>query len=421
MPDLTEKLAALSPEQRKKLLRRIEQNALRASQLKDRPPHLESSARQPDSDLGNESHDGLRKGKALELSLLFFSGNGATKRRDKYELLLESARFADKHNFCAVWVPERHFQEFGGLYPNPSILGGALSMITEKIRIRAGSVVLPLHNPIRVAEEWSVVDNLSGGRVEISFASGYHPGDFMLAPDNYVKRKDIMFSHIDVVRRLWAGEAVEFAGVNDEKMNVRILPTPLQPELPFWVTSSSSVSTWIRAGEIGANILSGFSGITDRPIEEMANKISIYRESLAGHGYDPQSRRVAVMMHTFVDRDMDSVRRKVEQPLSSYLRTFMAQDEYLTTKDTRLGVAGIKQEDRRALVSYAVERFIASSSLIGTPDSCMEMLHRLEAIGVDEAACFIDFGPDTESVLESLTYLNESIARHRSGRAQETH
>ena len=59
---------------------------------------------------------------------------------------------------------------FGGLYPNPSVAGAALAAITERVDIRAGSCVLPLHDPIRVAEEWSLVDNLSNGRVGISFA-----------------------------------------------------------------------------------------------------------------------------------------------------------------------------------------------------------------------------------------------------------
>ena len=58
-------------------------------------------------------------------------------------------------------------------------------MVTERIEIRAGSVVLPLHNPIRCAEDWSVVDNLSNGRVGLSFASGWHANDFALAPDNF--------------------------------------------------------------------------------------------------------------------------------------------------------------------------------------------------------------------------------------------
>ena len=113
---------------------------------------------------------------------------------NKYRLLLEGARFADQNGFAAVWTPERHFHPFGGLYPNPARDGRRRGRSHHQARgqIRAGSVVLPLHNPIRVAEEWSVVDNLSQGRVGLSFASGWHANDFALMPDNYRERKDVM-------------------------------------------------------------------------------------------------------------------------------------------------------------------------------------------------------------------------------------
>ena len=76
----------------------------------------------------------------MQFSLFFFSADGSTGTVDKYRLLIESAQFADQHGFSAIWTPERHFQDFGGLYPNPSVLGAALSMITKRIHIRAGSV-----------------------------------------------------------------------------------------------------------------------------------------------------------------------------------------------------------------------------------------------------------------------------------------
>ena len=92
---------------------------------------------------------------------LFYFAAGEEAAHDGYRLLLDSARFADRHGFEAVWTPERHFHAFGGAYPNPSVTGAALAAITEHVGIRAGSVVLPLHSPIRVAEEWGVVDNIS--------------------------------------------------------------------------------------------------------------------------------------------------------------------------------------------------------------------------------------------------------------------
>ncbi|MCB1054936.1 MAG: LLM class flavin-dependent oxidoreductase, partial [Acidobacteria bacterium] len=154
--------------------------------------------------------------KAIDFSLFYFaddSGSEDPNAGGRYRLLLEGARFADRAGLSAVWTPERHFHAFGGLYPNPSVTGAAVAAVTERVAIRAGSVVLPLHNPLRVAEEWSVVDNLSGGRVGISVASGWHANDFVLAPVSaderraaFERRKQTMLDHVDILRRLWRGE-----------------------------------------------------------------------------------------------------------------------------------------------------------------------------------------------------------------------
>ena len=80
-------------------------------------------------------------------SLLFFASEPAAFQRGKFDLFRESTRFADRHGFEAVWIPERHFHAFGGIFPNPALAGVVLAETTERIRIRAGSVVMPLHHP----------------------------------------------------------------------------------------------------------------------------------------------------------------------------------------------------------------------------------------------------------------------------------
>ena len=127
--------------------------------------------------------------KPIDFSLFYFASDARQSDQDKYRLLKEGAQFADRHGFAAVWTPERHFHAFGGLYPNPSVTSAALAVLTERVQIRFGSVVLPLHDPIRVAEEWAVVDNLSNGRVGLSFASGWHPDDFVFKPEHYARAK----------------------------------------------------------------------------------------------------------------------------------------------------------------------------------------------------------------------------------------
>ncbi|NJO80633.1 MAG: LLM class flavin-dependent oxidoreductase, partial [Cyanobacteria bacterium RM1_2_2] len=145
----------------------------------------------------------------MNFSLFYFDGDGSSIQSDKYRLLIDSAQFADRNGFTAIWTPERHFHAFGGLYPNPSVTSAALAMITKQIRLRAGSVVVPLHDPIRIAEEWAMVDNLSKGRVEIAVASGWTVDDFVLSRERHTNRKATMWRGIEAIQRLWRGEAIE--------------------------------------------------------------------------------------------------------------------------------------------------------------------------------------------------------------------
>ena len=341
----------------------------------------------------------------MDFSLFYFASKDNVSQADTYQLLLDSVRYADEHGFSAVWTPERHFHAFGGLYPNPSVMSAALATITSRIALRAGSVVLPLHNPVRVAEEWSLVDNLSGGRVGISFASGWHAHDFVLAPDNYQRRKEVMFKSIETIRQLWHGEAISLLSGTGNEVAIRIMPYPVQPELPIWMTAAGNPDTFRMAGEIGVNLLTHLLG---QDLQQLRAKIALYRQALLNNRYDPRSRKVTLMLHTFVGEHIETVRQKVQQPFSDYLRSsfdLLANLAHEFGKD--INSQDFTPQDLDDLVAFAFERYFTTSGLFGTPTMCLEMISRLAAIGVDEVACLIDFGVDHASVMQSLHLLDQ--------------
>jgi natural product biosynthesis luciferase-like monooxygenase protein len=345
------------------------------------------------------------------LSLFFFADSGSANG-DRYRLLLDSARFADENGFAAVWTPERHFHSFGGLYPNPAVTGAAIAAVTERVAVRAGSVVAPLHHPVRIAEEWAVVDNLSRGRAGISFASGWHTVDFVLRPENYHDRKNVMVEVIDTVRRLWRGEEIELTDGMDEKTPVRILPAPVQPELPVWITSAGSAETFRTAGRLGTGVLTHLLG---QDAQALARNIAAYRTELRqAHGEEARG-HVALMLHTMIGADRDQVREVVRAPFSAYLRSSID----LIVRATGLLPAGIDPDrlpdrDKEFLVSRAFDRYFTTSGLFGTVDDGVRAVGELRAMGVDEVACLIDYGVADDEVLRSLPYLAE-VRRQAAG------
>jgi natural product biosynthesis luciferase-like monooxygenase protein len=345
------------------------------------------------------------KREGMQFSFIFFSGDGSSAGHDKYRLLLESAKFGDRNGFSAVWTPERHFQPVGGLYPNPSVLAAALATITNRIQLRAGSVVLPLHHPLRVAEEWSVVDNLSGGRIAISVATGWHPADFVLNPSAYEHRKEIMFENLDLIRRLWRGEAARYHDIKGNEVEVNVLPRPIQAELPIFLTASGNPATWMKAGEYGFNVLCSLANHTAEALKEC---IQLYRQKRLEHGHAPETGVVAVMLHTFVGDSDKEVKDIVRAPLRNYLNTFLGQFDTLNPfKDDNKQVQDVLDNNRESLLTFAFEKYFNMSSLMGSQRKCTAMVERLHSLGVNEIACLLDFGLEVDQVMAGLEKLNE--------------
>jgi natural product biosynthesis luciferase-like monooxygenase protein len=342
--------------------------------------------------------------KPIQFSLFFFASDSTATAGDKYRLLFDGAKFADRHGFSAIWTPERHFHAFGGLYPNPSVLSAALAAVTQRIQIRAGSVVMPLHHPIRVAEEWALVDNISNGRVGIAFASGWHADDFVFFPEHYADRRAVTQRSIEVVQQLWQGQGLTVRGGAGNELQVTLFPRPIQANLPIWLTAAVNPETFIKAGEIGAAVLTHLLGQT---VEDVASNIRRYRESLVRHGHDPNAGHVTLMLHTFIGEDRDAVREQVREPFTRYLRSSVGLIENLVNSlQLPLDLQKMSPADMDALLAFAFDRYFETSALFGTPETCLAMIEDLKAIGVDEVACLIDFGIDVETTLRALNDLN---------------
>jgi natural product biosynthesis luciferase-like monooxygenase protein len=340
---------------------------------------------------------------SMDISLFFFSADGSGTAANKYQLFIDTVQFADRNGFTAVWIPERHFDPFGGLYPNPSVLGAAMAMVTKRLQIRAGSVVIPFQDPLRVAEEWSVIDNLSGGRVGLACASGWHVNDFVLAPDNYEKRKDIMVERIEKLRRLWRGESVAMINGSGNPTEVRIFPQPIQPEISIWLASHSD-ATFVQAAEIGAHVL---TLLWDTTPEDLARRISLYRKALAHHGHDPASGKMTLMLHTFVGETMESVREIVTRAYHQYLSVNLSLQNDMIEGQGGVGVHD--QADKDFIIAQATEQLFQHRGLVGTAEVCTAKIAALKAIGVNEIACLIDFGIDYENTMKSLERLKPIV------------
>ncbi|MEI7568914.1 MAG: MupA/Atu3671 family FMN-dependent luciferase-like monooxygenase, partial [Alcaligenaceae bacterium] len=329
--------------------------------------------------------------------MIFFADASDRAVNDQYALAKDLAQFADQHGFEAVWLPERHFHSFGGAYPNPAVMASVLAQLTSRVRIRAGSVVLPLHHPLEVVEQWGMIDNMSGGRVDLGFASGWNPNDFALSPTTFNNRRDIWFDRIDEVKRLWKGESLEYLNGLQEKVRLQPRPQPVQSELQPWLTVTREDASFVEAGKRGLNVLTMLMGIS---LDQLAAKIKLYRDARKAAGHDPATGRITLATHTFVHESMDTVIRIAREPLASYIeKSFDGHRSAM--RDEKLEAT----RNMRDIALYATERYFKEGGIFGGIDDAYEAVERARNAGVDEIACVMDFGPSRAQILESLPWL----------------
>ncbi|MFI0796844.1 amino acid adenylation domain-containing protein [Micromonospora rubida] len=339
-----------------------------------------------------------------DFSLYFFGDYPDQDREDKYGVVLDAAEFADVHGFHAVWMPERHFHSFGGLFPNPSVLAAALAVRTRRVRLNAGSVVLPLHHPVRVAEEWSMVDNLSGGRIGLGCAPGWHANDFVFQPDHFGRHKQVMYEHLDTVRRLWRGEAVPARSGSGERIEVRLFPRPVQAEPPVFTAIVGNPDSYREAARRDVGVV---TNLMTQDVARLAENVALYRRTRAEHGLDPAGGRVVVLLHAYLGEDAERARAEAFEPFCAYLRSsFSLLGQVVNSLGMNVDLADTPDDDVRFVLSRAYERYCAERALIGSPESCRAVVEAVLAAGVDEIACFVDFGLSGDAVRAGLPALD---------------
>jgi natural product biosynthesis luciferase-like monooxygenase protein len=328
----------------------------------------------------------------MQISLFYFADE-TSDSGSGYHLLLEGARMADRLGLSAVWTPERHFTGFGGRYPNPAVTGAAVAAVTERVGIRAGSVAVPLHHIVRVAEEWSMVDNLSGGRAGLSLAPGSAASDFVLNPQAYGERKRIAIDAVERLRSLWRAEPYE-SDAMEPGGRYLVAPTPLHKTLPLWLTTAGDPATFRAAGLAGTGVL---THLMKQTLPELCERVHLYRRILAESGSQWPG-HVTLMVHTYID---ESAARAVElsrAPLERYLISAMG---FLRNQN----VSADTVRKARLAVQPAVKRYLGDDGLIGSVSSLRPHLERFREAGVDELACLIDFGVPAEATLNGIERL----------------
>src|SRR3984893_2902899 len=168
--------------------------------------------------------------------------------------ILDEALYAEEVGLHSAWIGEHHFSTLGVL-SCPDLVLAHVAARTKKIRLAPAVTVLPLHQPIRVAEQWATLDLLSGGRVDFAAGRGYDRREYAPFHVSFEDNQSIFEEGLGIVRRLWASDApISHHGKHYRFDDVAITPQPVQRPIPSYVASFSQPSVELAA-RLGCNLI----------------------------------------------------------------------------------------------------------------------------------------------------------------------
>ena len=244
-----------------------------------------------------------------------------------------------------------------------------------------------------------MVDNLSHGRVDLGFASGWDPNDFILAPETFATLRQVWHDRIPMVQRLWRGEKLAFQNGHGQLKEIQVYPAPVQKEVNVWLTATKSDESFVYAGRKGYNVLTMLQGID---LDQLSGKIQLYRNARKENGLDESGGTVTLMMHTFVGANLRTVEAAVREPFMAYIKSALTGHiKHFRPNETPT------EAELNKIVDYSFERYFKTGALFGSVNDAKKVAEHAMAAGVNEIACLMDFGVDYQLVMDSLPYLSQ--------------
>jgi len=321
-----------------------------------------------------------------------------------YDHALEESRLAEELGFDAVWLAEHHFSPYG-ICPSLAVLAAAIARETRRVRIGTSVVVAPFLHPVRIAEEWAMVDILSGGRLDFGIGRGYQPKEFRGFGVSMERTRERFDESLEIVRRCWTEDPVTFEGEFYQVRDLTVLPRPIQrPHPPLW-TAAVSPDTYTLAARKGLKILTAPSFT---PWDILRKNFDAYRaEWRRTHGDDGGEIAMNKIIH--VADSSRQAREDVREPIRWFFQTqagLIADAEGVPPEQYRF-----YRRVRENLLALSDEQAVDQAAIVGDPEEVADRIRaHHEALGVTYfMGAFSRGGVPHDKVLRSMRLFGEKV------------
>jgi alkanesulfonate monooxygenase SsuD/methylene tetrahydromethanopterin reductase-like flavin-dependent oxidoreductase (luciferase family) len=257
-----------------------------------------------------------------------------------YNRYLDELEYADELGFDGVCVNEHH-QNAYGLMPIPGVMAGALARRTKNVKIAVLGRALPLlNNPLTVAEEFSMIDNITGGRLVAGFVRGIG-AEYHSWGANPAESHDRFHEAHDLILRAWTEIGpFAFEGKYYHFDYVNTWPRPYQqPHPPIWIPSQGSRETieWAAHPDRKYTYLQTFS-----PVAVLARYMKMYRDTAEGYGYTATADQVGWAVPTYVAETDEIARREAKPHIEFFLNKLLRMPQEMLLPPGYLSLASLQ-------------------------------------------------------------------------------
>jgi luciferase family oxidoreductase group 1 len=338
---------------------------------------------------------------------LFENPVGFTERevvQNQMELMIESERLG----YDSVWPAEHHFSEYG-YCASPQVSLAAVAAKTSKIRLGTGVVVMPFHNPVRVAEDFAFIDLMSDGRVDLGVGRGYQPMEYKGFGMDQTKSREIFDEGMQVLTKAWTEERFSFHGKHYNYDDLCVRPKPLQQPHPPIYMACLSPETFELAGRYGYNVMMSTAfGLTAELAK--AGK-DAYRKGREEAGHDPDGGSFANLSMVFPAKTMEEARETFGPRVTWYYRTIA---KYVAPPKGQTDVKGYDGygESRDLAASVEFDDLVDTATIVcGDVDHCIAKVTSLaEEFQFDEFLCWTRMGGlENKYVLSAMELMGSEV------------
>ncbi|MBS0642964.1 MAG: LLM class flavin-dependent oxidoreductase [Proteobacteria bacterium] len=286
---------------------------------------------------------------------------------------------AEDWGLDVMWLAELHFDPARSVLSAPLCVASAIAARTRRMAIGIGVQVLPLCNPLRIAEEAATVDQISQGRLVFGVGRSGVAKTYEAYNVPYAESRERFAETLDIIEQAWARPTISFSGRHFRFQDVTVTPRPFQTSGPPIRVAATSADSFVAIGRRGKPI---FLAIRHEDARMFTANIQAYRQAWRDAGH-PGNGAVYLRAPGYIARTADAARSEAEASLMHYYR---AQGALLADSAARAGVDGADQRARTAarLNTITYEEALRGSVLIGTPQDVADRLLALRNdLGLD--------------------------------------